>query len=702
MDRWNIQKSAELYHIDRWSGGFFRVNNRGEVEVTPRGPNGVSISLKELVDDLEGRGLRAPLLIRFQDIVDRRIQQIFQAFDKAIQENQFKGGYQGLYPIKVNQQRYLVEEIVRFGKDYSLGLEAGSKPELLVALAMMKDSPGLLVCNGFKDRDYIETALLSQKMGRETLIVIDRFSEIEEVLKCAQELNVKARLGFRCKLDSRGSGKWAESSGNRSKFGLDAVEICQGVEVLKRENALDSLELLHFHIGSQVSALRAFKESFTEGARVFVELVKMGANLKYLDIGGGLGVDYDGSQTQSDNSINYSIEEYASDVVYQIMQICDANDVPHPTILSESGRALVAHHSVLVTNVIGKNNLREVEYADRKRKEEHELIGELRSLCQDLCGKNLNESIQDAFKYRDDADSLFKLGYFDLQDRACMESLFRQFCLAAVKLIQNSPREIAEKEQLQRYLHESYFCNFSVFQSMPDAWAVKQLFPIMPIHRLEEEPTNQAVVLDLTCDSDGKIDRFVDPRDDKTYLELHDLKPGESYYLGIFLIGAYQEILGDLHNLFGDTDAVHVSLSKAGYSIEHVVEGDTITEVLEYVQYDRPSLIRSVRSTLEAALKEKTITLPEARLLMRHFEEDLNSYTYLEPPVDERELSAVDALRKLSSKKRMAKESSSQSERRTFSRTPIQQSVDSQEQNQEAGGEKVNTPSRKLQDSPSS
>lgn len=654
MDVWSTKKSAELYLIDSWGANFFKINEKGNVEVSPRGanslPTDLGIDLKELVSDLEARGLRPPLLIRFPDIVHSRIKLIANAFATAAETYSYKGKFRGVYPIKVNQQRYLVEDMMRFGRETCLGLEAGSKPELLVALALMDNPDAILICNGFKDAEYIETALLSQKLGRNTIIVLDRFSELEVIIQSSKTLGIRPRIGFRAKLEAKGAGKWVESSGAKSKFGLTASEMVKGIEILEKEGLLSSLELLHFHIGSQITALRAIKDSLIEASRIYVELAALGANLKYFDVGGGLGVDYDGSQTNSENSMNYTAQEYANDVVAQIASACDSRGIPHPHIVTEAGRALVAHHSVLVFDVVGAHTIRSSEPPVGVEDEKQASIQELYQLFKTLTPKNLNEHIQDAFRLRDDSMSLFNLGYLSLKQKAMVERLFWCFCTRALEVAETMSRKPEEIVTLSRYLSDSYYSNFSVFQSAPDTWAVKQLFPIMPIHRLKEAPTRRGILLDLTCDSDGKIDRFIDIKDDKEVLELHPLREGEDYYIAMFMVGAYQEILGDFHNLFGDTDAVHVSLTPSGYAIEHVIEGDTVNEVLSYVQYDRGTLIRQIRSAIEVALANKTISLEESRMLMRYYEDGLNSYTYLDHDAKDRGIDPVDALRRIGQK----------------------------------------------------
>jgi arginine decarboxylase len=649
MEVWNSQKSAELYHINNWGAGYFGINTKGNVEVTPYGPeeSRPRVDLKELVDDLRQRGLRSPLLLRFSNIVESRVKAMAGCFAEAIRMYGYKASYKGVYPIKVNQHRYLVEEIIKHGRNTCLGLEAGSKPELLVALAFMDNPNALIICNGFKDNEYIETALLSQKLGCNAIIVVDRFKELEAILELSKNLHIVPRIGFRAKLESKGVGKWAESSGAQSKFGLTTWEMVQGIELLKKEGKLSSLELLHYHIGSQISALRSIKDSLTEAVRIYAELAEMGAGLKYIDVGGGLAVDYDGSQTNWENSMNYSLQEYANDVVWQILQTCDSKGLEHPHIITEAGRAISAYSSVLIFNTVDVNIMHSCDMPSEEETQSHDNLIQMRGLFETLSIKNLNEHVQDAYKLRDDSISLFNLGYFNLKQRATLERLFRCFCTKVLKVCENMQRKPEEIGNIRRFLRDAYFCNFSLFKSAPDTWAVSQLFPIIPIHRHQERPNKRAILLDLTCDSDGKIDEFIDIKEDKEYLELHEFKATEDYYLGMFLIGAYQEILGDFHNLFGDTDAVHVSISETGYTIDHVIEGDKIYEVLGYVEYDRASLVRRIRESIERGITAKTLTLEEARLLMKHYEEGLSRSTYLEQSPVERSVSTVDAWRRL-------------------------------------------------------
>jgi len=628
MRGWTVRDCMELYNVPNWGAGFFSINARGHVQVTPR-PDGPGIDLLDLVTDLQQRGLRPPLLVRFSDILAARVQGLCGAFDKAIGEYGYGGRYRGVYPIKVNQQRHVVEEIVEYGAEAGIGLEAGSKPELLIAMALCETPGALIVCNGYKDRNYIETALLGQRLGRTPVIVVDRFHEVELIVRVAQELKIRPHIGMRARLTTKGAGKWVESTGDRSKFGLTAVEIVDAVDRLRAENMLDCLELLHFHIGSQITAIRAHKDALREASRVFVGLHELGARLKYLDVGGGLGVDYDGSSTNFHSSMNYSGQEYANDVVASIQEACDAKGVPHPDIVTESGRAMVAHHSVLIFDVLGVHEMLSGKAPEPVQTDDHKVIKDLAEVYAGVSQKNVQEAYHDSLQLKEEAGTLFALGFLDLRARARVERLFWACCEKILRITRDLPYVPDDLEPLEKGLADTYYGNFSVFQSAPDHWAVKQLFPVMPIHRLEEKPTRRGVFADLTCDSDGKIDKFIDQRDVKDVVELHPFN-GQPYFIGVFLVGAYQEILGDYHNLFGDTDAVHVRLGADGrYVVEHVVEGDTVSDVLRYVQYDRNALIERVRQTIERAMREGALTLEESARLRRRYEEGLNEYTYL-------------------------------------------------------------------------
>jgi arginine decarboxylase len=630
MQGWTVRDSLELYSVPAWGRGFFTISEKGTVEVVPRGPGSPAVDLRELVDDLRRRGLRTPLLIRFSDILASRVKGIAKAFNGTIAEYEYRGRFRGVYPIKVNQQRHVVEEIISHGAEDGFGLEAGSKPELLIALALL-DTPGaLIICNGYKDRAYVETALLAQRLGRTPIIVIDRAHEIDLVIKTAAELGIRPHIGVRARLTTKGAGKWVESTGDKSKFGLSAREIVDAVERLRSEDMLDCLEMLHFHIGSQITAIRAHKDALREASHIFVGLHKMGAEPHLVDVGGGLGVDYDGSQTNFHSSKNYSVQEYANDVVAAIQSACDEAEVPHPDLVTEAGRWMVAHHSVLVFDVLGVNEVRSSRRPEPIDEKDAKILQDLEEVWQGVSRKNVRECYHDAVQLKEDASTLFSVGQLDLRDRARVESLFWDCCRKILKIAREMPSLPEDLEDLEKGLADTYYGNLSVFQSAPDHWAVKQLFPVMPIHRLDEKPTRRGVFADLTCDSDGKINQFIDQHDVKDVLELHAWN-GEPYLIGMFLVGAYQEILGDLHNLFGDTDAVHVRLDEDGhYSVDHVVEGDDVSEVLAYVQYEHRALKEKVRRITEDALRRGAISLEESTRLRRRYAQGLQEYTYLD------------------------------------------------------------------------
>ncbi len=629
MRAWTVRDSLELYGVPQWGKGFFSVNEKGRVEVRPGGKSGPGVDLLELVHDLQRRGVRSPMLLRFSDILASRVRSLAETFRRTLREYEYQGRFRGVYPIKVNQQRHVVEEIVSLGAEYGVGLEAGSKPELLIALALL-DTPGaLMICNGYKDRAYVETALLAQRLGRSPVIVIDRFREVDLIVKTAKELGIQPRLGVRARLTTRGAGKWVESTGDRSKFGLSAQEIVETVDRLRSEQMLDCLELLHFHIGSQITAIRAHKDALREASRVFVGLHQLGATPSILDVGGGLGVDYDGSQTNFHSSMNYTLQEYVNDVVASIQEACDTEHVPHPDIVTEAGRWMVAHHSMLVFDVLGVNEIRPTTPMQPVRQDDPKVLQDLAEIRETLTKKNVRECYHDALQLKEDAALLFSLGQLDLRQRARVDRLFWDVCERIQKIVRELPAVPEDMEDLEKGMAHVYYGNLSVFQSAPDHWAVKQLFPVMPIHRLDERPTRRGIFADLTCDSDGKIDQFIDQRDVKSVLELHPWS-GAPYYIGVFLVGAYQEILGDLHNLFGDTDAVHVRLDEKGeVEVEHVVRGDRVSDSLAYVQYDRRLLAEKVRRTIEEALRAGKISLEESARLNKRYEQGLAEYTYL-------------------------------------------------------------------------
>jgi arginine decarboxylase len=639
--RWTVQDSSELYHINAWGSPYFGANEKGHITVHPRGDSS-EIDLKDLVDDLTKRGIAAPMLLRFNDILDSRVGDLNGAFNTSIREYGYKGRYKGVMPIKVNQQRHVVEELVRAGQKYDLGLEAGSKAELLVAMALLEPKDNdetLLILNGYKDSEYVETALHAQRLGIKPVLVLDRFAELDLVLHMGKLLGVRPHIGMRARLTSKGAGKWQESSGDRSKFGLSASEICRAVEMLKQQDMLDCMELLHFHIGSQITSIRSVKDAIREATRVYTDIRRMGAeNLTYIDVGGGLAVDYDGSKTNFHSSKNYSNQEYANDIVSQIQDACDKEGMPHPTIVTEAGRALVAHHAILVFNVLGTNEMANPKVQEdlKPSADEHASVHSMWEAYQGVTNKNFQESYNDASTIKDEAETLFSAGVIDLRTRARVEDLFWAVCERVAKTTTVSDYVPDDLANLKKTLSDTFYCNFSVFQSLPDSWAVDQLFPIIPLHRLAEEPMREAIIADLTCDSDGKVDQFIDLRDVKPTLRLHPMN-GQPYFLGAFLVGAYQETLGDLHNLFGDTNVVHVSLPDSpsdapgnGYRLEHVVEGDRVSDVLSYVEYDKNELVRRVRQAAERAVRAGRLTFEQSATFMRRYEQGLSGYTYLE------------------------------------------------------------------------
>ncbi len=661
---WTIEDSEELYRITGWGEPYFSINAAGHVTVSPKGDRGGSLDLYELVNALKQRNLNLPLLIRFSDILEDRIERLNAAFAQAIARYNYDGVYRGVFPVKCNQQRHLVEALVKFGKPYQFGLEAGSKPELMIALATLKTPGALLICNGYKDREYIEMAILAQQLGKIAIIVLEQIEEVPLVIEAGRKLGIRPIVGVRAKLSSKGIGRWGTSAGDRAKFGLTIPEILQTVEQLRAADMLDSLQLLHYHIGSQISSIAVIKDAIREASQIYVELAKLGADMKYLDVGGGLGVDYDGSKTNFYASKNYNMQNYANDIVAEVKEACAERNIPVPTLISESGRAIASHQSVLVFNVLGTSDVLS-ETPTPLQEKEHLIIRNLYETYESLTAENYQEAYHDAVQFKDEAISLFNFGYVSLPERARAERLYWACCKKILAIARQQEYVPDDLEDLEKIMASIYYINLSVFQSAPDSWAIDQLFPIMPIHRLDEEPTKRATLADLTCDSDGKIDQFIDLRDVKHVLELHPLIPQqhqaaanreklagkssnstqanvsnpkvdvalpqefEPYYLAMFLNGAYQEIMGNLHNLFGDTNAVHITLTPKGYHIDHVVKGDTMTEVLGYVQYDSEDLVESIRQQTELALQDKRITLQDSQLLLQNYERSLSRYTYL-------------------------------------------------------------------------
>ncbi len=628
-DRWTTADAAELYDVASWGQGYFSVGENGHLWVHPTKDPHRAIDLKKLIDTLELRGISLPILVRFGEILKHRLGEIQHAFQRAIREFEYEGGYCCVYPIKVNQQKHVVEEVYRHGREHGFGLEVGSKPELLAVLDISgNDTP--IICNGFKDEEYMHMVMLARKIGRQVIPVVEKYTELDLVIRAAAEVGVDPVIGLRIKPASRGSGRWKSSGGYRSKFGLTVTEALRALEQLKQLGMQDCLQLLHFHLGSQITNIRLIKGAVTEAARVYVELKRAGAGLRYLDVGGGLGVDYDGSQSDFESSVNYTLQEYANDVVHHIQNVCDEAEVAHPTIVTESGRAIVAYHSVLVFNVLGVAGLGEPDIPKELPEEYEQPVLDLLDTYRELSTKNLLESFHDAQQSLDAALNLFSLGYLPLEQRCVAENLYWAICRRIQRMARSLEYYPEELEGLDFMLSDTYFCNFSLFQSMPDSWAVKQLFPIMPIHRLNERPTRHAVLGDISCDSDGKVDQFIDRRDVKRTLLLHPFT-GERYLVGAFLVGAYQEILGDLHNLFGDTNAVHVRTSDTGEPVlEEVVRGDTVREVLDYVAFNSASLVERFRQDVEAAMRAGKIDYKEAGRLVRVYEEGLRGYTYLE------------------------------------------------------------------------
>jgi arginine decarboxylase len=633
---WSVEAARSLYNIDRWGAGYFDINAEGHVIARPLQDQGASVDITDLIGEAKGRGLKFPLLIRFQDILRRRVQAINEAFRAAIAEFNYQGAYRGVFPIKVNQLREVVEEILDAGKPYGFGLEVGSKPEMFAALALQDQVNGFIICNGYKDTAYIRTALLGNKLGKQVILVVEKLEELRQIIGIARQMNVEPRVGIRVRLLSKGAGKWAESAGENAKFGLSTVEILAACDILRAEGLEHCLKLVHFHIGSQVPDILTVKKAVQEAARYYAKLHKIGFAPQYLDVGGGLGVDYDGSHSAFDSSTNYSLQEYANDIVYYVADVCNAEKVPHPDLVSESGRAIVAHHSVLVVEVFGSIHKTGLAETLRYGEQEHALVKELLDIRKNLHKLNKLEAFHDAAERREDAHNMFVLGLMELGDKAKIEALYWEISQAVVQSFRGQAYVPEEIRKLEDSLGDQYLCNFSVFQSLLDHWALGQLFPIMPLDRLEERPSRETTLVDITCDSDGQINKFIDLRDVRDTLPLHELRQNgsgaEPYYLGFFLMGAYQDIMGDLHNLFGRVNELHVFLEPdepAGYYVEEVLEGSTVVQALTSVQYDEHELKRQMKAQMDAAIKSDRLKPSEAMRLLDEYERGLKDYTYL-------------------------------------------------------------------------
>ncbi|MDD2799146.1 MAG: biosynthetic arginine decarboxylase [Bacteroidales bacterium] len=630
MRKWRIEDSAELYNVGGWGLDYFSINEKGHVTVTPK-KNCASVDMKELIDELQLRDVTSPMLLRFPDILDNRIEKISNCFKVAAEEYGYTANNHIIYPIKVNQMRPVVEEIVHHGKKFNIGLEAGSKPELHAVLAIDIDVNSLIICNGYKDETYIELALLAQKMGKRIYLVVEKLNELKLIATIAKRLKIRPNIGIRIKLASSGSGKWEESGGDVSKFGLNSSELLEALDFLDKNKMRDCLKLIHFHIGSQVTKIRRIKNALREASQFYVQLRNMDFDVEFVDIGGGLGVDYDGTRSASSGySMNYSIQEYVNDSISTLVDACTKNDIPQPNIITESGRSLTAHHSVLVFEVLETTTLPVWNENEEPAEDAHELVQELYKLWDDINQPRLIETWHDALQIREESLERFSLGLLDLTTRAQIERLFWSIAREVYQTASQQKHAPDELRAIAKMLPDKYFCNFSLFQSLPDSWAIDQIFPIMPLSRLDEKPEVSATIQDITCDSDGKIDNFISMQNFSYHLPVHPLKSREKYFIGVFLVGAYQEILGDLHNLFGDTNAIHIKVYKDEYEIEKVIDGETVAEVLDYVQYNPKKMVRTVETWVTASVKNGTITVEEGREFLSNYRSGLYGYTYLE------------------------------------------------------------------------
>ncbi len=630
MRKWRIEDSSELYNINGWGLKYFSINEKGHVAVTPR-EGYASVDLKEVMDELQVRDVTSPVLLRFPDILDNRIEKISRCFRQAADEYGYKAQNFIIYPIKVNQMRPVVEEIVSHGRKFNIGLEAGSKPELHAVLATNIADNALIICNGYKDEKFVELALLAQKMGRRIFLVVEKLNELTLIAEVAKRLKIVPNVGIRIKLSSTGAGKWEESGGDQSKFGLNSSELLEALDFLATHKMTESLRLVHFHIGSQVTKIRRIKNALREATQFYAQLSKMGFNIEFMDIGGGLGVDYDGTRNSaSESSMNYSIQEYANDAVSALVDVCQKNNLPQPNIITESGRSLAAHHSVLVFEVLETTSLPSWKDSRELPEDAHELTRELYDIWDRLNQPRLFESWHDALQIREEALDLFSLGMLDLRTRAQIEQLFWSIAREVGEMAAGMRHAPEELRKIARQLPDKYFCNFSLFQSLPDSWAIDQVFPIMPIGRLDEKPTRTCTIQDITCDSDGKIANFITEHGTSPSLPVHNVREGEPYYMGVFLVGAYQEILGDMHNLFGDTNAVHISVYRDHYEIDRVIDGETVAEVLDYVEFNPKKLVRNVETWVTASMKAGKISPEEGREFLSNYRSGLYGYTYLE------------------------------------------------------------------------
>ena len=631
MRKWRIEDSNELYGINGWGVNYFRINENGNVAVTPK-KDGVEVDLKEVMDELALRDVSAPVLVRFPDIIDNRIEKTSTCFQKAAKEYGYTAQNFVIYPIKVNQISPVVEEVIKHGKKFNLGLEAGSKPELHAVLAVNMDSDSLIVCNGYKDQDYIELALLAQKMGKRIYIVVEKFNELEIITRTAKKLGVRPNMGIRIKLAASGAGKWEESGGDASKFGLTSGELLTALKYIEENDMKDCLKHIHFHIGSQITKIRRIQNALREASMFYVQLHKMGFDVQFVDCGGGLGVDYDGSRSSnSESSVNYSIQEYVNNCVYTFVDAANSNEVPQPNIITEGGRSLAAHHSILIMEVLETTEVPAMPDEFVVGEDDHELAKDLYDIWCNLNVRNMLENWHDAQQIREEALDLFAHGILDLRTRAEIERMYWAVAREINTLAHTMKHVPEELHSLDKNLADKYFCNFSLFHSLPDSWAIDQIFPIMPIQRLTERPDRNATLQDITCDSDGKIANFVTENGVSHFIPVHSLdKKKGSYYIGVFLVGAYQEILGDMHNLFGDTNAVHVTTTKDGYQIKNIIDGETVADVLSYVQYEPKKLVRSLEIWAKQAIKEGKITLEEGKEFLDTYRSGLYGYTYLE------------------------------------------------------------------------